>query len=161
MHITKINEIPKLRNYTTHVKTRVKKSKIPNAGLGMFAGEDIPKNTVIGFYPGRVIPRTKAKYHNYTMSTKNKRLVIEPNPRIKNGVHMINEAGINQRANVLYKTLEYNQCVYFSVDDIKKGDELLTCYGAFYPRKYKIPPASKCRDPRCRRTSNLIHRFES
>ena len=161
MHISKISEIPKLRNYVTHVKTRVKKSKIPNAGYGMFADEDIPKHTVIGFYPGKVIHKSKARYPRYTMRTKNKNLVIEPNPRIKTGVHMINEAGFGQQANVLYKTLEYNQCVYFSVDDIKKGDELLTCYGAFYPRNYKIPYAKHCRDPRCRENSNLIHRFES
>ena len=43
MHITKINEIPKGKLYNTCQDT-VKKSKIPNAGLGMFEEfEDIPK----------------------------------------------------------------------------------------------------------------------
>ena len=161
MHISKINQIPKLRNYTTHVKTKVKKSKIPNAGYGMFAAEDIPKHTVIGFYPGKVIHKSKITYPNYVKEKKNKKLVIEPNPRIRTGVHMINEAGKNEQANVLYKKLEYNQCVYFSIDNIKKGEELLTCYGAFYPRKYAIPPASKCKDPRCRNNKTFLHRFES
>ena len=41
-----------LNNYTTHVETKVKKSSIKGAGLGMFANQDIPKLTVIGFYPG-------------------------------------------------------------------------------------------------------------
>ena len=34
----------------------VKQSTVPGAGLGLFAKETIPKNTVLGTYPGVVIP---------------------------------------------------------------------------------------------------------
>ncbi len=150
-----------LNNYTTHVETKVKKSSIKGAGLGMFANQDIPKLTVIGFYPGTLKHKKDINNINYVMGTRTKHLVIEPNPRIKTGVHMINEASKGRSANVLYKKLRNNMCIYFSIDDIKKGEELLTCYGAFYPRKYEIPLPSNCRDPRCRLTGNFCHRFES
>ena len=64
----------------------VKQSTVPNAGLGLFAKVSLPKDTVLGTYPGRVIPLRQnldklAKYPQceaYVWRFSDNQYVIDP-----------------------------------------------------------------------------------
>ena len=141
--------------YFTFVKTYLSKSKMDKAGNGIFAKEDIKPFKWIGFYPGKIID-TKVddiKYPRYVMGTLNPQTVIEGNPKIKKGVHLVNESNRNNPPNVWYIKLKNLNCLYFAGRYIKKGEELITCYSSSYGiRDYSI--CNNCTDPRCNKNKN-------
>ena len=142
--------------YKTFVPTYTDKSSIPNAGNGLFTETYLEPFTWIGFYPGKVTNNYNSKNEMYVMATlDNKYILADEN--IKKGVHMVNEAGENNIANVWYIKLPNNYCLYFTGKPIHPGEELLTCYSNTYGKR-PYPISNNCSDPRCK---NKNHRNNS
>ena len=154
----KKNNIIKKIPYKTFIPTYTAISKIPNAGYGLFTKIYLEPFTWIGFYPGDVTNNFDSCENNmHRMGTLDNKYVIEADSNIKNGVHMVNEAGCNTKANVWYVKLSNNYCLYFASTSIRPKEELLTCYSQSYgKRPYSI--SSNCSDPRC---CNKCHRKNS
>lgn len=106
-------------SYNTFIKTYSDKSSIPNAGNGLFAGENISPFTWIGFYPGKQTNVNDIKVHHmHIMGCVDEHKVIEANPNIKKGVHLVNEASKKHVANVWYVKFKDGNCLYFAATDI-------------------------------------------
>ena len=143
-------------NYETFIPTYTSKSTILNAGDGLFTKTFIKSFTWIGFYPGKITKTYNNKNKFHIMGTINNKYIIA-DQTIKKGVHMINEAGKNNIANVWYIKLSNDYCLYFAGKDIYPNQELLTCYSRTYgKRNYLI--SNNCSDPRCK---NNKHRMNS
>lgn len=116
----------------------IKKSKIPKAGKGAFAKIDIPKGTNLGWYRGKRLSekayqKTKnTDYVWYIDSTKDYRdgRVIKTN----NALRYVNSAiGKKQRKGINVDTFFRNHEVWYKTKrKIKKGEEILVCYGDEY-----------------------------
>jgi SET domain-containing protein len=116
---------------------RVKRS---SAGLGLYAGEDIPKGKCIIEYVGRVI----SKEEEYSSKSKylfevNKKKTIDGKPRW-------NKAGyINHSCKPNCEPEIRDGRVYiFSIRGIKAGDELSYDYGKEYFHDHILPIGCRC-----------------
>tara|TARA_A100001011_G_scaffold390178_1_gene473084 strand:- start:8 stop:544 length:537 start_codon:yes stop_codon:yes gene_type:complete len=151
--------------YNTYCKTYVKKSNIKGAGLGLFLGEKLEKYDWIGLYPGIMDKIEKINGDPvYIMGTRKPGIVISADGNIKRGVHLVNEGNNNNLPNVFYVKLYSGKCLYFAGRNIKKNEELITCYSCSYGnRPYAITDSNKCTDPRCKIMNNSIgtHRNNS
>lgn len=145
--------------YKTYTPTYTKQSTISGAGLGLFAKNNISKFDWIGFYPGVLCNKNeKNKFENimYIMGCSDNIHIIEADSNIKCGVHMVNEAGKDNVANVWYVKFKDGNVLYFAGQQIKAGEELLTCYSSTYgKRHYKI--CNNCSDPRCKQFKHRNH----
>lgn len=149
--------------YKTFVPTYIDKSIIPNAGNGLFTNTYLEQFTWIGFYPGKVSNNYNSKNEMYTMTTSDNKYILADS-NIKNGVHMVNEAGGNNVANVWYVKLPNNYCLYFTGLPVNPGEELLTCYSKTYGKR-PYPISNNCSDPRCinkdhRKSSKLLDEWK-
>ena len=117
----------------------VKKSLIPNAGLGVFALQDIPKNMGLGWYKGIIHSPDQVITHNrlYTWKfksdiNKNHTLKLEacvhvvanPLAYVNSFTNEEQKKGLNLRAVVIN-----NRVYYVTLRKINKGEELVVDYG--------------------------------
>jgi SET domain-containing protein len=116
---------------------KIKKSKIE--GLGVFASENIPKGIKIADYYGKEMSlknfnKKYGKYKNnslntYRMKRINRIIVAKIEPfRSKNLINYINES---KTPNCILK-----KRALYSLNDIKKGEELTLQYPENYNRYY-------------------------
>lgn len=127
--------IPKIKNDLVIIK----KSKIE--GLGVFASQDIPSGSKIADYYGKemTLKNFKSKYgeyklnslNTYRMKRINKIIVAKNEPfRSKNLTNYVNES--NKPNCILKKRALY------TLNDIKKGEELTLKYPENYNRNYTL-----------------------
>jgi SET domain-containing protein len=130
--LTKTRRIPSIKNDLVIIK----KSKIE--GLGVFAKEDIPKDTKISDYYGKemTLKNFKSKYgeyklnslNTYRMKRINKIIVAKQEPfKSKNLTNYINEIPGKSNCELKLRAL-------YAKKDIKKGHELLLDYPKDYNR---------------------------
>ncbi len=115
---------------------RVKRS---TAGLGLFAGQDIPKGKCVIEYVGRTI----SKEEEYT--SKSKYLFSVNNNKTIDGKPSINKAGyINHCCKPNCEPeIRGGRIFIFSLKEIRKGEELSYDYGKEYCLDHCMP----CRCP--------------
>jgi SET domain-containing protein len=127
--------IPKIKNDLVTIK----KSKIE--GLGVFALENIPKGTKIADYYGKemTLKNFKSKYgeyklnslNTYRMKRINKIIVAKQEPfKSKNLTNYVNES---KKPNCILK-----KRALFTLNDIKKDEELTLKYPENYNRNYTL-----------------------
>ena len=141
--------------YASFVSTRAAPSTLSGGGDGLFAIDRLAPFTWIGFYPGTVSARFNGKRKDHTMGTIDDAFIIA-DAAVKAGMHMINEAGRGQEANVWYAKLESGHVLYFAGKEVQPGEELLTCYSRSYGKRSYSTPAA-CADPRCTTAKHRLH----
>ena len=131
-------EIWKLNEPMDYVE--VKESTLKDAGLGLFAIKDIPKNTAIDWYKGR-ITKEKVITHNRLYTWRFDSDLTKQTLRLEACVHEVGNplAYVNTYANDEQKKLIntspkiVNERVYYITKrKIKVGEELIIDYGAKY-----------------------------
>ena len=153
--------------YTAFVATVTAPSKLPDAGSGLYAATDLTPFTWLGFYPGEISAHFDDANNLHTMGTAAlcKGAVVPAfivaDAAIKEGMHMVNEAGRDQAANVWYVKLGSGYVLYFvGSAGVPAGQELCTCYSQTYgDRRYPTP--DRCTDPRCLAVGHTKHRMHS
>ncbi len=130
------------RKYEPAVKKLlVKKSK---AGLGLFAGEDIPKNTCIIEYVGRVIsPEEEYTNNSKYLFEVHSRLTLDGRDR-KNTARYINHS-CRPNAEV---NIHKNRVFIHAYKNIKAGEEISYDYGKSYFDTHIKPYGCRC--PKCK-----------
>lgn len=114
----------------------IKTSKIPKAGLGVFAKMDIPIGLVFGPYQGVLLKDAKkADQHGYSweirVSGKPSQYIDGSDPNYSNWMRYINSSRFDREQNLL--AFQYNGSVYYRViQPISDGVELLVWYGNKY-----------------------------
>tara|TARA_R100000742_G_C4239344_1_gene59323 strand:+ start:16 stop:504 length:489 start_codon:yes stop_codon:yes gene_type:complete len=118
---------------------KLDKSLIPNAGLGVFAIQDIPKNIGLGWYRGTNVEVKEVLTHNrlYTWKFKSdlkRGRVLKVNPCVNETGNILayvnsfmneeEEKGLNTKAKVIN-----DRVYYYTLRKIKKGEELIVDYG--------------------------------
>ncbi|EFO22150.2 SET domain-containing protein [Loa loa] len=131
----------------------IKTSKIPKAGLGVFAKMDIPIGLVFGPYQGILLSDPKkADQNGYSweirISGKPSQYIDGSDPRYSNWMRYINSSRFENEQNLI--AFQYNGSVYYRVfRPISEGIELLVWYGNKYgeslgvlsvTQRHKIPP---------------------
>jgi SET domain-containing protein len=114
----------------------IKPSNIKNGGSGLFSVQYIPKETMIGYYKGDILyGNNKVTDYSFQISAK---YFIDAKEFPRCYIAMINDAKKSEFENncefrIIEKRIKTNNkiCLY-SIKDIKKGDELLACYGEEY-----------------------------
>jgi SET domain-containing protein len=131
-------------------------SKIPNAGLGIFANAKIIKGTFLGNYMGEIIDDAKNILSEYIFNSKNriKSFSIDgTNIETSNYTRFINCSSANEPENLIAvrhrdatggsvfvaqsgKQLDIDGYIFFfAARDIEAGEELLFNYGVKYRKK--------------------------
>ncbi len=124
----------------------IKKSKLPNAGKGLFTKKEIAKGTRIVEYKGKMCKWKNVKhldgYNGYLMYiTRN--AVIDALPATHTVGRYANDASGFSRMLGLKNNCEYvsegNKCYIESKRSIKRGEELFVSYGKeFWQLQRKI-----------------------
>ena len=113
------------------------KSKIKMAGLGVFAKEFIPKDTLIGVYGGTIVEKKTGEYDaDYSMELTTK-LIIDGSLWPRPLTSMVNDShGTKFTNNCEFKMNNKRgndrRVVLFSIDDINENEELFVDYGDGY-----------------------------
>jgi SET domain-containing protein len=132
-------------NFSRKKHIQIKKSLIPKAGNGVFAKKTIPKGVFLGYYLGDIIcekeyDRLKNKAYIFavvvpTVGKKTKEIFINAlDTRISNWTRYVNGAKTkNQEHLINIEAIQegFNIC-YYSLKQIKPGDELIMSYGEDY-----------------------------
>jgi len=117
--------MPRRRYLLTDIKLNVKRSK---TGLGLFAGQDIPRNTCIIEYVGRVISAEEEITSKSLYLFHIKRgLTIDGKPKWNKAGYINHSCKPNADVEV-YK----NRVYVFSRRKILEGEEILYDYGKEY-----------------------------
>uniref|UniRef100_A0A0N4UBE9 SET domain-containing protein n=1 Tax=Dracunculus medinensis TaxID=318479 RepID=A0A0N4UBE9_DRAME len=125
----------------------IKASKIPKAGLGVFAKIDIPVGLVFGPYQGILLcDSKKADQHGYSweirIAGKPSQFVDGSDPRYSNWMRYINSSRFEKEQNLI--AFQYNGSVYYRVfRPISEGIELLVWYGNKYGESLGVLCASQ------------------
>jgi SET domain-containing protein len=114
----------------------IKPSNIKNGGNGLFSLQNIPNETMIGYYIGDVLSgNNKVTDYSFEIS---KKYFIDAKEFPRCFIAMINDAKNSQFVNncefrIIEKKIKKNNriCLY-SIKDIKKYDELFASYGDEY-----------------------------
>ena len=122
-------------------KLLVKRS---SAGLGLFAGEDLPKGACIIEYKGRVI----SKEEEYTSRSKylfevNSRMTIDGKPRWNKAGYINHSCRPNAEPEIRNKRI-----FIMAKRAIQEGEEILYDYGEEYFKDYFSN--GRCRCEKCR-----------
>ena len=114
--------------------------KRSSAGLGLFAGEAIPKNTCIIEYVGREIPEDE-KYSSKSryLFEINSKITLDGKPKI-NKAGYINHACKPNAEPIIHK----NRIFIFTTRSIKPGEEITYNYGKEYFDDYLKPHGCRC-----------------
>ncbi|KAJ1966125.1 hypothetical protein GGI12_000274 [Dipsacomyces acuminosporus] len=135
----------------------VQKSRIPNAGNGLFAVHDLPAGTPLGFYFG--VPMTEDEFdslkdnvgvasHYSIMYRKtvldatdeNGAPYSDPNGRVYCPFHFMNEDTDEKNCNIAFlEGAAVNQVICLASRNIKVGEELLVFYGDEVDRSHWKP----------------------
>ena len=124
----------------------IKKSKLPNAGKGLFTKKNIPKGTRIVEYKGKLRAWKDVKhldgYNGYLMNIT-RHAVIDALPTIKTFGRFANDASGFVKVPGLRNNCEYvsdgKRCYIESLRAIRKGEELFVSYGRdFWTLQRKI-----------------------
>ena len=113
----------------TNFTLEIKKSNIPNAGNGVFALENIKKDTIIGKYQGE-LKSNSIKNNNLDYSiTLNSKYYIDAYKYPRCYIAMINDAfGSKFKNNCQFKKI--GKSVYLiAISDIEVESELFASYG--------------------------------
>lgn len=115
----------------------VRPSRIPNAGMGLFANKNIPANFHLGEYVGRrtrthpggdyvweLVPDSRLSHKAYIDAARNERCLL----RYVNGAKTKKQA---RRINVAAYQYE-GRLYYETIRPIRKDEELLMDYGPRY-----------------------------
>jgi len=118
-------------------KLLVKRS---SAGLGLFAGEDIPNDTCVIEYVGRVLPKEEAE------TSKSRYLFEISKAKTIDGKPSLNKAGyINHACDPNCETEIHRGRVFIrAIKSIKTGEELTYDYGEEYIEEFIKPYGCKC-----------------
>jgi SET domain-containing protein len=134
----------------------IKYSKIPNAGLGLFANSDIPQGTFLGNYMGEVYHNKAACPMNDYIFSTNSFMIDGLDVTKTNFARFMNCCYNNDVENVLAikyvnpgkscvftksngEKVDINNYVFFYAKrNILKGEELLYDYGEEYRQKLNI-----------------------
>ena len=113
----------------------VKRSTLENAGLGLIAIKDIPKNIAISWYKGYVVEdSTNPSYTwNFKSDRTNQKIKIEGSVcNIGNPIAFVNTfANEEQKALLNIDRICLNERLYYiTTKNIKKGDELIVDYAS-------------------------------
>jgi SET domain-containing protein len=114
----------------------IKPSNIKNSGNGLFSLQNIPNETMIGYYIGDILSgNNKVTDYSFQIS---KKYFIDAKEFPRCYIAMINDAKNSQFVNncefrIIEKKLKKNNkiCLY-SIKDIKRSDELFASYGDEY-----------------------------
>jgi len=114
----------------------IKPSNIKNGGHGLFSVQNIPKDTMIGYYKGDILFGNN-KVTDYSFQISKKYFIDAKNfPRCY--IAMINDSNKSEFENncefriIEQKIKKNSQICLYSIKDIKKGDELFASYGDEY-----------------------------
>lgn len=130
-------------------------SKIPNAGLGVFANTKIKKGTFLGNYMGEIRDETNNIQSDYIFTSKNRMqsfTIDGANLETSNYTRFINCAAINKEnvvsvrhrdttgGSIFFtkdgKQIDIDGYIFlFAARDIEPGEELLYDYGVIYRKK--------------------------
>jgi SET domain-containing protein len=114
----------------------IKPSNIKNSGNGLFSLQNIPNETMIGYYVGDILSgNNKVTDYSFQIS---KKYFIDAKEFPRCYIAMINDAKNSQFVNncefrIIEKKIKKNNkiCLY-SIKDIKRSDELFASYGDEY-----------------------------
>ena len=114
----------------------IKPSNIKNGGNGLFSLQNIPNETMIGYYIGDILSgNNKVTDYSFQIS---KKYFIDAKEFPRCYIAMINDAKNSQFVNncefrIIEKKIKKNNkiCLY-SIKDIKRYDELFASYGDEY-----------------------------
>ena len=114
----------------------IKPSNIKNGGNGLFSLQNIPNETMIGYYVGDILSgNNKVTDYSFQIS---KKYFIDAKEFPRCFIAMINDAKNSQFVNncefrIIEKKIKKNNkiCLY-SIKDIKRCDELFASYGDEY-----------------------------
>jgi len=129
----------------------IRKSKLPNAGKGLFTKIDIPKGRRVVEYKGKLRPWKEVKhldgYNAYLMHI-NRHVVIDAKPAIRTLGRYANDASGFAKAPGLKNNCEFvsdgAKCYLEALRPIKKGEEILVSYGKdFWKLQKKIRATKK------------------
>ncbi len=118
---------------------RVKKSKIPESGLGLFTTVKIMKGTCIVEYKGRLEKWSEVKdqdgYNGYLLKLNTRWVINGLSYKCALGRFANDAKGINRNDNFSNNSeflIEGKRCFLFAKREIKPGEELLVSYGREY-----------------------------
>tara|TARA_R100001163_G_C5012458_1_gene157907 strand:+ start:217 stop:687 length:471 start_codon:yes stop_codon:yes gene_type:complete len=119
----------------------IKESSIENAGLGVFAIEDIPKNILLTWYKGFYTDKSINKSYtwNFNSDIDNKHLKIEADLCVtSNPLAFVNSFANKKQEKLknLIKVVINNRLYYKTIKKINKGTELIVDYESEEFKKY-------------------------
>lgn len=115
----------------------IKKSKIKNAGKGVFASKNIPKNTKLGVYKGKLLDNKQLlrKRNTSYVWQINKKLFVDGSTIVKNNIlRFVNGCKTkkqHKKCNV-FAYIYDKKIHYKTLRNISQGEELLIDYGEEY-----------------------------
>lgn len=128
----------------TKIILNVEQSNIPNAGNGIFTYQNIPKETLIGYYDGVLKKDNGSCVGDYSFSL-NKSWYVDARTYPRAYIAMINDAHGSKFKNNCEFRLELHdpktgkkrkpnerKITLWSLNDIKAGEELFADYGKDY-----------------------------
>lgn len=129
----------------------IKKSKLPNAGKGLFTKKEIPKGKRIVEYKGKLRAWKEVKHLdgiNAYLMYINRNAVIDALPAIRTLGRYANDANGFGKVQGLKNNCEYvsdgNKCYIETIRSIEKGEEILVSYGKdFWKLQRKIQRKAK------------------
>lgn len=127
--------MPKFYNNTPW-DLEVRDSGIPKAGQGLFANQDIPANTLIGYYEG-LITRDNNKLSLYSFEIS-PRYFIDASAFPRCYLAMVNDARNSdfeyncEFRMESHRDVKKRKIVLYSIKPINKGTELFANYGNDY-----------------------------
>lgn len=126
------------RSYTPlPLKLLVKRSR---AGLGLFAGQPIPKDACIIEYVGREISREEElKSRSRYLFTVNRNITIDGADRSNTARYINHSCDPNAEA-VIYR----NRIYIFAIKAVNEGDEITYDYGKEYFDEYMSNGRCRC-----------------
>ncbi len=114
----------------------IKKSKLPNAGKGLFTKKEIPKGKRIVEYKGKLRAWKEVKHLdgiNAYLMYINRNAVIDALPAVSTFGRYANDANGFGKMPGLKNNCEYvsegKKCYIESIRPLEKGDEILVSYG--------------------------------
>jgi len=114
----------------------IKKSKLANAGKGLFTKIEIPKGRRVVEYKGKLRPWKEVKHldgHNAYLMNINRHAVIDAQFATRTLGRYANDANGFGKAPGLKNNCEYvsdgTRCYLEALRDIRRGEEILVGYG--------------------------------
>lgn len=118
-------------------------------GIGLFAGEPIPKGTIVFYYSSDDIYYSKKDFPDLPISEKEKLYKFGVEDEFGNWIAADGDANHSCDANILSMFVDGRYCD-IAVKDIGKGEEITIDYGLFYSSfPWKI--ACRCGSANCRK----------